>query len=298
MDIKINSKNFDFFNALGSKTRLKIIEILIDGSKNIKEIAEILDISSTIVARHINHLEKAKIVETNAVSASRGMQKICKVRLTTYNLFFDLKGSGTKEISEYNIPVGHYKECEIEPTCGLATKKQLIGICDDPRYFSHPDRLDAGIIWFQSGWVEYIIPSYFFQEKKLKSIEISLELCSEFPGIKEDYPSDIYFEINGVSIGKWTAPGDFGKRKGKFTPKWWYLSEYGLLKKIKIKENGTFIDEIKISDISISELNISTKKDTTLRIVSPKATNNPGGINIFGRDFGDYNQDILVTVEY
>lgn len=298
MDIEISSKNYDFFNALGSKTRLNILNTLIENPKNITELSKILGISTTIVAKHINLLKKANLIETEICNGTRGAQKICKIKLANYKLFYNKDTSKNNNITEYTIPVGTYQNYNVKPTCGLATKKEIIGICDDYRYFSHPKRFNASILWFKSGWVQYVIPSYIFKNKKLKSLELSTEICSEYPGINNEYLSDIYFEINNIQIGKWTSPGDFGNRKGNFTPKWWYLTEYGILKKIKITEYGCYIDNEKISDIKIKDLELSNKKDNYLKISAPKNTKNSGGLHIFGKEFGDYNQDIIIKLEY
>jgi hypothetical protein len=37
---------------------------------------------------------------------------------------------------------------------------------------------------------------------------LSLELGSEAPGFCDNYPSDIYFYVNGIEIGCWTSPDD------------------------------------------------------------------------------------------
>lgn len=35
----------------------------------------------------------------------------------------------------------------------------LIKEVDDPRYFAHPDRMKAGILWFGKGRIAYLIPN-------------------------------------------------------------------------------------------------------------------------------------------
>ena len=50
----------------------------------------------------------------------------------------------------------------------------------------------------------------------------------------------------------WTSPGDFGDVHGMFTPQWWpqNWNQYGLLKLLVINDYGTYIDGLKISDVS------------------------------------------------
>ncbi len=50
-----------------------------------------------------------------------------------------------------------------------------------------------------------------------------MELSSEVPGTSADWPSDITLAINGNDVGTWTSPGDFGDKRGVFTPDWWKL---------------------------------------------------------------------------
>ena len=133
-----------------------------------------------------------------------------------------------RQVQQFELAVGHFCAYSVSGTCGLSTVSALIGFCDDPRYFSHPERYNAGILWFAHGEIEYNLPSFMFENtSKISELEISIELCSEAHGINENFLSDIYFSINDLTIGKWVSPGDFGKLKGTYTPKWWYLTEYG-----------------------------------------------------------------------
>ena len=63
-----------------------------------------------------------------------------------------------------------------------------------------------------------------------------MELSSEVPGTSADWPSDITLAVNGVDVGTWTSPGDFGDKRGVYTPDWWKLkgSQYGKLKNWRI----------------------------------------------------------------
>ena len=299
MGISVSEDNYDFFRCFSSKTRLKIIELLSEGAKNIGEMANQLKISSTIVARHISMLEKAGIVVTNNVQGKRGIQRICSLSLDEALIVFktvpeEVPLDNTQSLS---ISVGQFSSYKVLPTCGLASAEKIIGVFDDPRYFSSPERLGASILWFGSGFVEYIIPSYLFTNENIKSLEVSMEICSEYPLYKQDYPSDIYFYMNDLCIGMYTSPGDFGNKKGRYTPDWWKWTQYGLLKTIKITNSGTFIDGVHLSDITLQEIDITRRKDVILKIASPADAEHAGGITLFGKDFGNYNKDIEVKVE-
>ncbi len=66
---------------------------------------------------------------------------------------------------------------------------------DDTRYFAHPDRYNADILWFSKGFVEYEIPNFIPGSQKITQILISAELSSEAPGINNVWPSDISFYL-------------------------------------------------------------------------------------------------------
>lgn len=297
MQINVNSSNLNFFNALASNTRLKIIKHLLPNHKNIKDLANELNLSSTIVAKHVEILEQAGILKCEIVKAQRGVQKICRVVLTDYHLVFEKISSNDSMIQEFELPIGNYFHHKVSPTCGLATENKLIGICDDNRYFSHPEHVNAGILWFAHGEISYNIPSFLFENpENISELEISFEICSEAPGINEDFLSDIYFSLNSSNLGCWVSTGDFGKSKGKFTPKWWYLTEYGDLVTIKIDHNGTAINNELVNSTTLNDLALSSQQDSIFKISSPLDTKNPGGVNLFGKHFGNYDQGIKIKI--
>lgn len=298
MNVLVNLENIKLFECLSSSTRVKVIELLGKGPKNVGELAEALNVSSAIMTRHIAVMEECGIIYTESIPGKRGLQKLCHLAVSEITLSFKKEKSAVQAHS-LSIPIGQYTAYQVHPTCGLAARDHLIGLNDDPRYFSSPDRINASLLWFQSGWVEYSIPSYMIRAKSLNAIEISLEICSEFPQYKEDWPSDIHFYLNGVLLGIWLSPGDFGNKKGTYTPEWWRAgTQYGLLKTIRITEKGTMLDGIHFSDVTPEQLQIEKNQDLRFRISVPADTSHPGGINIFGKGFGNYDQDIGIRVEY
>lgn len=297
MRIRANVKHMNIFQCLSSETRIRVLELLADKPRSVGELANELGVSSAIMTRHITMLEEAGLINCTGIPGKRGLKKECSLKETEISISLK-KEERLKEFYTISIPVGQYISYEIQPTCGLASVDGYIGLCDDQRYFSSPERVKASILWFQSGFVEYCIPGYIVTSRTIHSIEISLEICSEYPSFKEDWPSDIYFYINGVFIGYWTSPGDFGEKRGIYTPEWWRATQYGLLKIIKITKDGTCLDGMRLSDVTLEELNIQSGKDIIFRISSPADAKNPGGVNIFGKGFGNYDQDIEVRIEY
>ena len=124
-------------------------------------------------------------------------------------------------------------------------------------------------------------------------------ICKSY-GITEVL-KDITFSINGIEVGTFTSPGDFGGRKGIYTTINWGLdaTQYGQLKSITVNELGTYIDGILINDsIKINQLNLNEDNKVTFKVESKENAKNKGGFNIFGKNFGDYNQDIEMSVKY
>ncbi len=300
MNIDVTQENINFFQCFSSKSKLHIIELLSKQARNIGDLATILGVSSAIITRHINEMERVGIVRSNLEPGIRGQQKLCSLAINEANLNFMTTQDNGHQPTVLSIPIGQFSNFYIEPTCGLASTQQYIGMVDDPRYFNNPDATKAGIIWFQSGYVEYTLPSYLFDHANtIKSLTISLEICSEYPRYKNDHPSDILFSLNSCPLGYWTSPGSFGGKKGLYTPAWFTCgTEYGLLKRLMVNHEGTFIDGKLISPVTIDTLKLSNKTNQILRISSPKEVEHPGGVTLFGKGFGNHDQDIIVTVSY
>ncbi len=284
--------------ALSSPVRLKLLNIISKGKQvNLNELASQLNVTNGAITQHIKILADAGIIGVMSQPGIRGSQKICY--LQEYKFLVDLSQEEVSEENTYQveIPVGGYTKYEVYPTCGMATETSLIGEIDDPRYFDAPERSEAGIIWFGHGFVEYRIPNYLKVFNTINELQLTFEISSEAPGICEVWPSDIHFSLNETPLGYWTSPGDYGDVKGIYTPTWWpEWNQYGLLKLLSINDKGTFMDGVKISDISISKLRIDNKSDIVFKISVPKDAKHVGGVTIFGKGFGNYNQNINARI--
>lgn len=299
MKIDTTEKWLPIYEALASKVRLKIIQLLSKQPMNIKELANELSLSSAILTMHIRKLEEAQIIKSERVHINGAIHKVSNLILDSLEIDFPTKQELLKRFHELTLPIGHYTDFNITPTCGLATQDTVIGFFDDPRYFLAPERVNASILWFTQGFVEYKLPNHLLSDQTPIALEISLELCSEAPGVNNHWPSDITFFLNGIKLGLWTSPGDFGGSRGRYTPEWWSLDlgQYGFLKIIKIDENGTFMDGQKISDITLNQINIR-QQQWTFRVSVLEESEHAGGVTIFGAGFGNYNQDIILRLYY
>jgi len=284
--------------ALGSPVRMKLLNIISKGKQvNLNELASQLNITNGAITQHVRILLDAGIIGTMSKPGVRGSQKICYLREPKFliNLAPEIAPKGN--MYQVEIPVGGYTKYEVYPTCGISSKTSFIGEIDDPRYFDAPERSEAGILWFGHGFVEYRIPNYLKSNHQIKEIQLTFEISSEAPGICEEWPSDIHFFLNGTPLGFWTSPGDYGEIKGIYTPAWWpEWNQYGLLKLLSINEKGSFIDGIQISDMCISQLNIHYKSDIIFTVSVPKHAENVGGVTLFGKGFGNYNQDLNARI--
>lgn len=291
----------DLFKALGSEIRLEIIKLLlINKEMNMNEIATSLNLTNGGLTSHIKKLEECGLIKINSDADGHGNQKLCHINID--KILIDIN-TPKQDVGVYetSIAIGHYSDYSVSPTCGLATSSHIIGEFDDPRYFSHPDRFESEILWFTNGYIEYQVPNLLPFNQKIDSISFMLELSSEAPATNNEWPSDIGFYINDTFIGFWTSPGDFGDVKGVFTPAWWpfSLNQYGLLKNITINHSGTFVDGKKVSDVTTDTLNLNYKSNINFRLeVLENDNKKAGGITIYGKRFGNYNQDISVKIEY
>ena len=300
LHIKSLDEGLELFKALGSDVRIEIIKILLnENAMNMNELASRLNITNGALTSHIKKLEECGIVTISSEASGHGNQKVCSVHVD--KILVDIQDEPQSEnIYTTDIKVGLFSDYSVFPTCGLATSNRLIGEVDDTRYFAHPDRYEADILWFTKGYVEYSIPNFVPANQKIDEICVSAELSSEAPGVNNVWPSDIYFYLNGTLLGTWTSPGDFGDVKGIFTPEWWFpnWNQYGLLKMLVINHKGTFIDGLKISDVTIDQFALTSKSQLKLKLEVPDDAEHIGGLTIFGRGFGNYNQDINVKMAY
>lgn len=288
------------FKALGSTTRAKIVELLTQREMNIGELSIALGLTQPSVTKHVQVLEEAGVVVSDYVAAPQGTQKRC--RCVFERLLVDLapKAPESGGYAETELPVGMYTDIDARPTCGLATKEKFIGLVDAPVSFYLPERSQAEILWSAGGSVEYAFANTLPVNTEVKSIELVMELSSEAPGYNNSYPSDITVWINGVEIGTWTSPGDFGGTRGQLTPAWYpdNMNQWGVLKTWSVDRQGASIDGMQISDVTVEELNIHPWMATKVRIGVKDDAKNQGGFTLFGRSFGNYQLGLILRVRH
>ncbi|HUS14006.1 MAG TPA: helix-turn-helix domain-containing protein [Chloroflexia bacterium] len=286
--------------ALASLPRWRIMQCLASGGQSVNAVAEALHMPLSTVAAQIKILQDAGVIHSELRAASHGLAKTCTRTYDNLVVEFPFAPAQPSNVVEVAMPIGAYGAFEVTPTCGLASETSIIGYLDDPISFYEPGRVRAGLLWFHSGYLEYTFPNRLPPGARPSSVQVSMEICSEAPLHNDDWPSDITVWINGHEIGTWTAPGDFGGRRGQLTPVWWDSkdTQYGLLKRWVVTGDGAFLDGHPLSPLAVGELDIEKQRVVTVRLgVKPDALH-VGGLNLFGQSFGNYPQDLTLRLEY
>ena len=267
--------------ALGSETRLEILRFLSAHTCSVSEIAEALNLPASTATLHINVLEKAGLIETDLQPATRGLQKVCARVYDRIVIQLPADTEREETTVEVSMPIGAYVNTDVTPTCGLLGELGIIGHLDDPGAFYEPERIHAQLLWFRRGYVEYRFPNRLPPNVLLDDIEVSFEVCSEAPLHHADWPSDITLWIGDVEIGSWTSPADFGGERGALTPVWWDTqnSQYGLLKVWKVTNNGSYVDGMHISKVTLNQLTLPPGAPIPVRIGIQEGAANVGGSN-------------------
>ena len=257
--------------------------------------------SKSIISRHIHDLEQAQLIRLdseNPVEDSR--KKPYVLAIDRIQITFPKKIYLPFQCKMVEVKLGYFSDFQALPSCGLASAVGVIGALDDPRSFVLNERIDASLLWFTEGYVEYVIPNFLEADQTPEMLDISLELSSEFPESNNNWPSDITFTINDIKVGTWTSPGNFSDVRGRLTPEWWdsRFSQYGILKHLRINNKDTGIDGVKISDVTLSSLDLKSSPFIKLKIGIDPEAEHKGGLTIFGEHLGNYPQNIVISLYY
>ena len=151
----------DVLRGLASPARARILRLLHRRpGVNINDIAEALNLPQSTVSSNLQILESAGLIRTETHKGRKGNQKLCfsafdEVLVILRN---DVSGVDANAI-EVAMPIGLYTSCEVSAPCGLCSPKGVIGLLDVPGTFLDPDRMNAGLMWFTRGFVEYQFPN-------------------------------------------------------------------------------------------------------------------------------------------
>ena len=262
-------------------------------------LAKSLNISNGALTSHIKKLSDCGLINIKLESIGHGTQKLCS--MAESKIVIDLIDKTlTGKYTQLEFNVGQFSACSINPTCGLCDREKPLFEFDTPHFFKYPERFNAELMWFTDGYVSYSFPNPLKEEQHLTEIHISFEISGEGPFIAKDYPTAIDF-YNGKSfLGRYDCPGEFAEHNGKFTPEWWSYGQYGQLITITIGKDGTLINGLEASPYTIDNLLCDSEKDELVNLIisCQDRTTTKGGITIFGKNFGDYPQGILMKAFY
>ncbi|MBR1676920.1 MAG: ArsR family transcriptional regulator [Clostridia bacterium] len=287
--------------ALSTNERVRILRSIIDKSKSVKDIAKELKLPPSSVARHVEVLADAQLIIVNYQPGIKGHAKYCSQTILSYTVNLDSTETDRENNNSFVIemPIGQFSHCHIKAPCGMNGKDGRLGEDDNPRSFFRPERNQAEQLWFDRGYISYNFPSP--EEKgNFSGIEFSFEICSETVYYNNNWPSDITVYINDVEVLTFTSPGDFGGRRGKLTPEYWPImsTQFGLLKKIAVNTEGVFLDNKMVSKkLTFDDLKLFDGTSIKLTIGIKDDAVHKGGINIFGKNFGDYPQAIIMKID-
>lgn len=292
---------YRFTHALASPVRIRIMQALCERSMNVGEISQTLDIPMSTTALAVKTLEEAGLITTETQPGARGSMKLCSRRIDTMSIKLDSEQKSEDSVLSMHMQLGGYSSADgIKPTCGLAGAETIMGEMDNPAVFYSPNRFDAQLLWFRQGSLEYRFSCQQLDQMEIEWLEFSFEACSEAPMYRDPWLSDIAVSINDKRLGVWICPSDCGGRQGKLTPGWWpaLSTQFGFLKTWRVTEKGTYLDGVRISDVTISELRIADGNYISATIEVPEDAEHVGGINLFGHWFGDYPQALIMRLGY
>lgn len=287
-------------SALNSAIRRKMLRLLGKNSYSVLGLAEALNLSISTTAFHLKFLKEAELVNVLPNPNKRGNEKIVSQGLSSVTIDFRSPLLYKNAEFNYTVPIGSYIDFDVKPPCALVTREGMIYMHDNPNVFRTAERFEAILLSFSKGYVEYAVPAFEYKGKTVTSFTFSLELCSECPNYNNVWKSDVTFWINGKEICTYRSQGDYGDRKGRFPIPHWPANstQYGMLKKIRVDDTGTYIDGSLVGEVKLADLDLGGNDLTTLRIGIKENARYVGGINLFGKNSGDTEQDIIVQVSY
>ncbi len=276
--------------TLAAPARVEIMRLVLSRrADSLDALAKTLHLSNGAITQHVKKLVDVGLIRLEEISGKHGTAKRCVP--TVDRVMIDIATDIASENAEvFNLPIGHFSFAAVNPYCAIATSEAYIGERDDPRYFTYPERTKAALIYFNSGKINWVLPSPVRRAARIKSVSVSLELSAKPYGHGHKRDSAVSFFVNDVLLGTHVIDGEFADRKGLFTPAAFDdVCQYGKYKTVKITEEGSFVDGIKIGSTRLSDIDVSS---LTFAI----ATEN--GVSIFGSGFGDYDCGLRCKTEY
>lgn len=188
----------------------------------------------------------------------------------------------------------------MQSPCGIVSSDGYVETEDAAYSFWHPDHMQAQLIWFTTGFLKYRISNRELKDAAVTSVGISFEVCAEAPGYNNVWPSDIFFKINDRHLTTFRIKGDYGGTRGVNNPGWWKDSntQYGELTTLAVTREGTYLNGRLISRENMDTLGMLDGCSFSFTLGVDENSEYPGGMNLFGRSFGNYAQNIRIEIRY
>lgn len=288
--------------ALSVKERVMILKNILTCSKNIPTISKELNIPESSVTRHVDVLADAGLIYISYQPGIKGHSKYLSQAILDISVSLQPLQKEIAE-NEYSLemPLGMFADCNVKAPCGMTGKEKAIETFDDPSIFFSSSRIEAECIWFNSGFIAYRFPAKHIKNHPHKKLSFTFEICSETIYYNNDWPSDITVRINDIELLTFESKGDFGGRRGKYTPTYWPVTstQFGLLHKVSVTDEGVFFDHHLYSDkIRLADLKLNEHNAVKFEIGVKEDAVHCGGLNLFGKNFGDFPQAIIMTLKW
>jgi hypothetical protein len=208
--------------ALTSEPRWRLLRALGEQLRNVGELAEALAMPPSTVAMHLDVLEAAGLVRSEyapAGAAASGCASACSTRCA----------STCRAAPPPASAPSSRRACRWAPTptprsrppAASPAPTRSSGCSTTPRPSTSPTTSARNWCGSARGRLAYRFPNRLPPRARADTLWFSAELCSEAPMHHHDWPSDVTVWVNGVRLGHWTSPADFGGQRGLLTPAWW-----------------------------------------------------------------------------
>ncbi|MDC4185241.1 ArsR family transcriptional regulator [Loigolactobacillus coryniformis] len=299
MELDVTNESLPVYQALASEIRLEIIRRIANGTHTAALLSKDMSLSESAISKNLNILIRAGLITKHSNKDNR--KNDLELSVQNINVQFPSIIFPKYQKLSYSVPIGSYFQIsKITSSCGLASQEHVIGKFDDPNVFLLPERFTAELMWFTNGTVTYKIPNQIPQTAMPKMVELSFEISSEFPASNNNWPSDIGCWINDQFVGKFSVSGNFSDVRGRLTPNWWSndLSQYGQLKQLRITDKDTGVNGSQISLFNLRQLDLEQSDSINLTLGVLKTNDESHGLTLFGKGFGNYDQDLQVLIYY
>lgn len=289
--------------ALSSRTRVDIMRLINERHMiSVNEIASVMNIPLSSAAMHVCVLEEAGLITAEKHPGIRGQVKMCSLKQQEIMIQLGEKKPRTAKVYEQELPLGAYAGAyDIKAPSGLASLDGPIGEYNKGRSFYLTARLKAQMIWFASGWLEYIFALPPEEPCEITGLEISFEACANARADAEAWRSDAEVKVNGIPLGSQACICQHPDRRGRLNPPWWpdVATQYGTLLSWRVDQAGTWRQNSCDSSLPLSRV-LQGMEGAGIRIAVGRnaSLQTANGINLFGRQFGDYEQSVKLTVHY